>query len=306
MYRNTAMAESLKRAVHQALLRMLVPLASLLLELGIGIGEFLSVAKLAYVRAAQSQGRDATGAMLRPNATRIAVVTGLTRKDVASILAAGDDESTVSQRGRHRAERVLSGWWNDPEFQDEFGRPSVLPEQGSAKSFATLCERYSGDPRFSAILEELVRVQAVKKSADGRIAAVSRTYATVRWDPEGVLELGEELAEHCQTLLHNLKNPTRPRIARRIFNARLDPRYAPMLIRDLEQQVTTFAESVDDAVNATQYTVPGDSDHRTVKLGMGFYLFEGEGGGPTSNPPVPSSGRARRKRRKKRARGAAD
>jgi hypothetical protein len=300
------MAESLKRAVHQALLRMLVPLASLLLELGIGIGEFLSVAKLAYVRAARSQASNATGTMLRPNATRIAVVTGLTRKDVASILAAGDDEPTVSHRGRHRAERVLSGWWNDPEFQDEFGRPAVLSKQGPAKSFAALCERYSGDPRFSAILEELIRVQAVQQSADGRVAALSRTYATVRWDPEGVVELGDELAEHCQTLLHNLKNPTRPRIARRIFNARLDPRYAPMLIRDLEQQLTTFVESVDDAVNATQYTVPGDADHRTVKLGIGFYLFEGEGDGPTINRPLQSPGRDRKKKPKKKARGAGD
>ncbi len=300
------MTESLKLAVHQALLRMLVPLASLLLELGIGIGEFLSVAKLAYVRAARSQSREATGAMLRPNATRIAVVTGLTRKDVASILAAGDEEPVASRRGRHRAERVLTGWWNDPEFQDEFGRPAVLPEQGSAKSFAALCERYSGDPRFSAILDELIRVQAVKLSADGRIAALSRTYATVRWDPDGVLELGEELAEHCQTLLHNLKNPTRPRMARRIFNARLNPRYAPMLIRDLEQQLTTFGESVDDAVNAPQYTAKGDADVDAVKLGIGFYLFEGASEGPADKRSVESSGRARRKKRRKQRRGASD
>jgi hypothetical protein len=244
--------------------------------------------------------------MPRPNATRISVVTGLTRKDVASILAAGEDEPVVNRRGRHRAERVLSGWWNDPEFQDEFGRPAVLREQGAGKSFAALCERYSGDPRFSAILDELIRVQAVKQSADGRIAALSRTYATVRWDPEGVLELGEELAEHCQTLLHNLKNPTRPRITRRIFNAQLDPRYAPMLIRDLEQQLTTFAESVDDAVNATQYTVRGDADNRTVKLGIGFYLYEGEGELPTTDRPDRAPGHGRSKKHRKSTRRAAD
>jgi hypothetical protein len=298
--------ESLKRAVHQAMLQMLVPLATLLLELGIGIGEFLSVAKLAYVRAARIQARDATGAMLRPNATRIAVVTGLTRKDVARILAAGDDEPAVSQRGRHRAERVLSGWWNDPEYHDEFGRPAVLPEQGTVRSFAALCERYSGDPRFSAILEELIRVRAVKQSADRRIAALSRTYATVRWDPDGVLELGEELAEHCETLLYNLKNPARPRLARRIFNARLDSRYAPMLIRDLEQQLMTFAESVDDALNAPRYTLKADADDRAVRLGMGFYLFEGDGESPSAYPSVPFSGSPGRKKPKKHIRGAGD
>jgi hypothetical protein len=201
---------------------------------------------------------------------------------------------------------VLSGWWNDSEFQDEFGRPAVLREHGRGKSFEALCERYSGDPRFSAILEELIRVRAVKKSADGRVAALSRTYATVRWDPEGVLELGEELAEHLQTLLHNLKNPTRPRIARRIFNARLDPRYAPMLIRDLEQQLTTFGESVDDAVNATQYTVAADTGRGTVKLGIGIYLFEGEGDIPKAEFPTQSLRRGRRRKQKRPSHGAHD
>lgn len=299
------MTDSLKRAVHQALLRVLTPLAGLLLELGIGVGEFLTIAKIAYVRAARQQGGDTARTTSRPNATRIAVVTGLTRKDVAQILASNDDDPVVGSRGRHRAERVLSGWWNDPEFQDEFGRPAALPEQGSSKSFASLCERYSGDPRFAAILEELIRVNAVKQSADGRIAALSRTYATVRWDPDGVLELGDELADHCQTLVSNLRNPTHPRISRRIFNLRLDPRFAPMLIRDLEQQLATFSEGVDDAINASQYTLKGRSSVQAVRLGIGLYMFEGKGADPSPDSPEPTSP-SQKKGRRKGPRGRAD
>ena len=70
--------------------------------------------------------------------------------------------------------------------------------------------RYSNEPRITPILDELLRVNAVKRRADGNLQAVSRTYATVRWNPQGIEALGEQLNEHCATLLHNLENPAAP------------------------------------------------------------------------------------------------
>ena len=55
------MSESLKGAVRSAVLRLLHPLARLLLQAGVGVGEFTSLAKIAYVRAAVAQGKEAHG-----------------------------------------------------------------------------------------------------------------------------------------------------------------------------------------------------------------------------------------------------
>jgi hypothetical protein len=79
-----------------------------------------------------------------------------------------------------------------------------------------------------------------------------------------------------------------------------------MLIRDLEQQLTTFGESVDDAVNATQYTVAADTGRGAVKLGIGIYLFEGEGDIPKAEFPAQSPRRGRRRKQKKPSHGAHD
>jgi len=280
------MSESLKRAVRTAVLRLLGPLVKLLLDAGIGVGEFTAMAKMAYVRAARLQA-EGNGRM--PSATRIAVVTGLTRKEVAAILAAGEAETAGSDRGRQRAERVLTGWWNDSDFHDEIGHPAALSERGGRRSFAALCERYSGDPRFVAILEELLRVRAVRRRRDGRIEAVSRTYATVRWDPDGVAALGEELADHCSTLLHNLEHPSRPHLVRRIANARLDARYVPMLIRDLEERALVMTDSMDDALNHPQYTVMPGENREARRLGLGVYLFEEPS---TQEPPREGASRS--------------
>jgi hypothetical protein len=266
--------ESLKAAINAAILRMLGPVVRLLLSAGIGVGDFMAIVKVAYVRAARDQGRERRGE-LRPNASRIAVVTGLTRGEVAAMLAADTDERRTSDRGRHRAERVLSGWWNDPDFQSPDGDPAILPISGSRRSFKDLVKRYSNEPRVTPILDELLRVNAVRRLPDGSLKALSRTYATVRWNPAGIASLGEQLAEHCSTLLHNLEHPGQPRLVRRIVNAQLDPLYRPMLVRDIQEQLDAAAESIDDALNDRRATVtPVRGGREAVRLGVAMYVFE--------------------------------
>jgi hypothetical protein len=274
----------MKRAVEAAVLRVLQPLVKLLLEAGIGVGDLHSLVKRAYVRAAREQGRAEGERPEQPNASRIAVVTGLTRAEVATILTSGEDAPALSERGRQRAERVLSGWWTDPDFQDDSGQPAKLPLRGRRASFAALCHRYSGEQRTAPTLSELLRVGAVRRLSDGRLQAVSRTYATVRWDSDGIAAVGEQLSEHCATLVGNLEPGGRRRLARRVFNARLDPRYAPALIRDIERQAEAFADSVDDALNDPQHTErPGKARTPVSRLGIGVYLYYEE---PAEAPDV--------------------
>jgi hypothetical protein len=268
------MSESVKLAVRLAVLRILDPLVKWLLQAGMGVGDLMSLVKVAYVRAAREQGLESHGESQRANASRIAVVTGLTRAEVANILS-GDQLENPYRRGRQRAERVLSGWWNDPAFQDSAGRPRTLQPRGGKGSFAGLVDQYSGErSRVATILSELLRVKAIRKLADGRLQAISRTYATARWSAEGIESLGEELGEHCAALLHNLNHPERPLYARRIVNTRLDPRYLPMLLRDMEQQSETLTDSMDDALNDPQKTLKGKRDGETTSLGLALYLFQ--------------------------------
>lgn len=295
------MSEPLKIALRSAVLRILEPLVKWLLEAGMGVGDFLALVKLAYVHAARDAGQQAGGEAERPNVSRIAVVTGLTRAEVTNLLASAEAERP-SDRGRQRAERVLSGWWNDSEFHDSTGNPALLPIRGRGRTFASLVDRYSGERLLAgSILEALLRVKAVRRRPDGKLEAISRTYATVRWDPDGVIAMGEQLSEHCATLLHNLKHPARARYVARVINAQLDPRYVPMLVRDIQEQAAGLAESTDDALNAPAYTLRG-TPHETgaVSLGVGIYFFETT---PMDAENLAQPTRAPRSRRGKRKTG---
>lgn len=277
------MSDSLKTAILLMLARVLDPLVRMMLEAGIGIGEFVTVAKSAYVRGAREQGRRSGGEIKRPNVSRIAVVTGLTRLEVASILATGEAGPVAPDRGRQRAERVLAGWWNDADFHDDRGEPVSLPLRGPRRSFQALVRLYSGERwRSATILDELLRVKAVRQLPDGRIKALSRSCAMVRWDPEGIASMGEQLAEHCETLLHNMKDPGHPRFAGRVVNSQVDPRYVPVLLRDLRESAEVFLQTGDSTLNYIGHTL---SDARNApraagpptQLGVTLYIFERQG-----------------------------
>lgn len=267
------MSDSLKGAVRAAVLRLLEPLMKLLLDAGLGVGDFIGLAKVAYVRAASRRGQVGGKEVERPTVSQIAVVTGMTSVEVSAILATGEAVSRSTVHNRQRAERVLSGWWTDPAFLTLQGQPAVLRLRGPRRSFAALCRRYSGQHRAAPILEELSRVGAIRRLADGRVQALSRTYATVRWDPEGIAAVGEQLAEHCATLVANLEQPTRPRLARQVVNIRLDPKYAPILIRDIESGLQVQADGLNDNLNDPLHTAgPGAP---AMRLGVGLYVYEG-------------------------------
>lgn len=293
------MSDSLKGAVRAAVLRLLEPLMKLLLDAGMGVGDFIGLAKVAYVRAASRRGQIGSKEGQGPPISQIAVVTGMTHVEVAEILATGEAVSRTTEHNRQRAERVLSGWWTDSDFLTSQGGPAILSMKGPRRSFETLCRRYSGQHRAAPILKELLRVRAIRRLADGRVQALSRTYATVRWDPEGIAALGEQLAEHCATLVANLEQPTRPRLARQVVNARLNPKYAPVLIRDIENSLQVQADGLDDNLNDPLHTAePGAP---AMCLGVGLYLFEGpaeDSAEPDTRAPAAESPRkARGKRR---------
>ena len=61
------------------------------------------------------------------------------------------------------------------------------------------------------LLKELLRVKAVRRLPDGKLEVLSRTFATARWDNTGIEMVGERVRDLLDTLVHNLKHPSRPR-----------------------------------------------------------------------------------------------
>jgi hypothetical protein len=282
------MSASLKNAVISAAIALLKPLVKLLLEAGVGVGEFHNLAKRSYVQVARDRLDEG-----RPNVSRIAVLTGISRGEVAKLLAEPPEAELTAERGRHRAEQVLKGWWTDPAYLDEGGRPLRLPLRGSRRSFSSLVRHYAGDPRTLTLLDELLRVKAVRQHPDGLLEALSRTVATARWDAAGVLAIGERVRDQLETLIYNVKHPSRPRYERFVMSNQVDPRYVPLLLRDLTDQADAWVDSFQDALNDPAHTIrPDRTPQDARRLGLAIYVVEDESVVEPVQPHKPSSRRS--------------
>jgi hypothetical protein len=272
------MSEQLRNALRRAILRLLDPLTRLMLDVGIGAGEFHRLAKESYVRSAQKM----LGGT-RPNYSHIAVSTGLTRSEVTQILnlqaAAGEPDTYVpaieGQIGVARAERVLRGWWQGESFQEHAGKPAILPLKGRHKSFEELVSLYAGGLKAKSVLQELLRLHAVRLLPGDRVEVISETITTVKWDADGIQEVGERVRDLLETLSYNLKNPMRPRFVRFVVDRSIDPKYLPLLRRQFTDYADNLAGTLQDSLShSPQKLFPTKKPQDAVRLGLGFYLFE--------------------------------
>ena len=199
------MGQEVKDHLRRALSLMFKPLVRLLIAQGVTHAEFSETAKEVYVEVAlrhfESEGR--------VNRSRVAILTGLTRKEVKNVIdrtiESGYQEKTFS-----RPERVLTGWYSDPRYQGPYGIPLELPyESGDPEtpSFVELVKQYSGDMAPRQMLKQLVEAGSVIE-VEGRFKAVRRIFKHSTLSPSLIKRLGEVGYRVFSTAAKNIDKET--------------------------------------------------------------------------------------------------
>lgn len=142
--------------------RLLVDLATLLLPGGITPNYLNLLIRRSFVQAAAANSRFRNGKI---NYSRVAVLTGLTRSEVRRALMSNGVEVRKGPVFQSRADRVLHGWLTDARFLSKHGVPKPLPIRGRT-SFVALVRKYGGDVPHRAVLEELLKIRAVRRVRD--------------------------------------------------------------------------------------------------------------------------------------------
>ena len=192
----------LKKVVIRATLRILRPFVRLLLRYEVSHSEFVELAKRAYVDVAY---RHFSIPNRKKTYSRVAVITGLSRKEVVRLTQLGEEEDPKTKGPLNRAIRVTSGWLTDPDFLREgSNEPRDLPLRGEAFSFEDLVARYSGDITARAVLDELVRVRAVEKIDNQTVRLTAHGYIPQKDDSEFLEIMSSSVEDLFETCLHNL------------------------------------------------------------------------------------------------------
>jgi hypothetical protein len=261
------------QALSAATLRLLRPLARILLRNNVSHRTFAELAKLAYVEVANKEfgitGKQQT-------TSRIAILTGLTRKEVQRLLKQPPDTKSVVEEEYHRASRVITGWVRDPDFGDGKGHPHPLRMEGKRASFSELVKRYSGDIPVRAMLDELLRVGAVKQLKDGRICLLSRGYIPQKGPVEKLQALGTDTADLISTIDHNVyQKPSKPRFQRKVMYDNVPVEAAKEFQVLAAAQGQELLETLDRWLSHRDRDVnPSSKGTGRVRVGLGVYQFE--------------------------------
>lgn len=260
-----------ERTTEEAYRYLVEPLAKVFVRLGIGVGEFANVCKAAYVNAAAAKVRLKNG---RVNRSRVAVITGLTRAEVTRLLTVG--KKPRQPWHRHRAARVLDGWFSDPQYRTRSGRPKDLPKNGRTRSFRSLVRKYSGDIPAKAVLEELLNSDAVEVRKNGMLRAKRRRIVAQKLSNKVVAEIGIKAGRLLATLIHNIEHPADRWFEASVTKTRVDSALVPYLRKDIAVRGAALLDVVADQLEHPLSDLSAKSIARPpVTLNVGMYLHIG-------------------------------
>ena len=252
----------------------LMPVVNVLLRCGITWQEFAALAKSAYVEVATRQ----FGKRGRPtNVSRMAVLTGLTRRQVRQERERIDAGPAPLTGYVSKASLVLTAWHLDPHFLDGAGRPALLTLKGDGASFESLLKRCgSGDVPSSTLLKELRSAGAVRKTADGRLEALRRMYIPQTVDGEFIRLWGTGLADIASTYVNNLTRDrkTPPRFERAAVNNRVRMDALPEFRKFLNEEGQAFLERLDAWLTAHEVRADEEGTRGAVRLGAAVYHIQ--------------------------------
>ena len=137
---------NLRQALNQAVVQLLRPLVKVLLRHGVAYDEFAELARRTYVDVAE---RDFTLHGRKQTASRISVITGLNRKEVARLQALNSPEAHDAQGaagaagaagevgGRTRFEQSCAIWESNCSTASRFGSAMYFFKFSTSKTFAS-------------------------------------------------------------------------------------------------------------------------------------------------------------------------
>jgi hypothetical protein len=267
--------DTLRLGLLAAYRKLMQPLVRILIRNGVSFGELAEVLKNVFVEVA---ARDFQLEDRKTSRSRVAIITGLTRKEVArqeEILRSGQALQMVSNL--NRISRVLEGWHSDPEFTGPYGMPLELPfESPTSTSFAGLVRKHSGDMAPRAMLDEMMRVGLVQQTASGAFKVLARAYILRDFHPDALERLGEVVHDFICTYEFNMYKGAGPgRFERKVFaDDGLREELLPAFDALLKAKGHAFLIEIHNWISAQESSlVATNRAKKRVKTGVGVYHF---------------------------------
>lgn len=271
-----------KQHIRKAYRRLLHPLIRILMRNGFSAPETQELVRQVFVDAATYNEYESGPKDLSDG--RIAIITGLTRKEVRR-LRTGQGLASIDS-SLNRVQRLIAGWNQDPDFTGPYGLPLALPfdeaSAGDTRSFTDLVLKHGGGMPPKAMLDELLRTGLAVQEGDSElIRNTGRTYIPDQMDPAALERFGKVMARLADTLdFNNQSNVTGETRFERAATTDigLSREQYRMFDRFLREKCQELLETIDNWLADEEGRIDSDKvDDRVSKQGIhsgiGVYHF---------------------------------
>jgi hypothetical protein len=137
---------------------------------------------------------------------------------------------------------------------------------------------HSGDVPARAVLDELLRVGAVERTADDKVHLIARGYIPVAGDEEKLEILGTDAACLIETIDHNLQaGPGKAFFQRKTMYDNLPDEAVEELRKDLAMRAEKFLEQADRRMAERDRDAnPESMGTGRRRAGIGIFWFQDE------------------------------
>ncbi len=263
-----------KQLLSRAISKILEPLAHLMLKYNISHSEFSELARRSYVKMAFKYF---TIPNRKKTNSRVSVITGLSRPEVIRLARQTEDEEPITKGPLNRATRVIGGWLQDPDFIDDNNQPRELLLRGEVNSFNELVTRYSGGITARAILDELLRVEAVSLIDKQTVKLKHHGYVPINSESEIIEMVSKHAGDMLGTIVHNLSSEPDDRY----FQRQVSYIDIPESI-DKEFKILCHEKSLEMILELNHWlaekkkTTQTQSGETKSRVGLGIYYFKNE------------------------------
>lgn len=195
-------------SIINALENCLKPIARLCIHFGIDHRNLSEMLKAAFVSVAKEEfkvdGKSQTD-------SRIALLTGVHRKDVRRLLGRAPKKTTGRQQGL--IANLISQWLSAPELQDQHGEPKPIPRNPHPDfkiSFFSLAESLTNDIHPRALMDECISRGIVNLTDDGMVHLVSESLMPEDDLDEKAHLFGQSIHDHISAAEFNLNGGNPP------------------------------------------------------------------------------------------------
>ncbi|MDC0435462.1 DUF6502 family protein [bacterium] len=266
------MSDTFKYTLAKAVVTILRPMIRLLMRFEFTHSELSELVRQTYVEVADSDfvvdGHEMT-------VSRVAVLTGLSRKEVVRLREVLAENRPSLKQAPNRAQRVVHGWLGDHEFLDRKKNPRVLPLKGAKGSFVALVKRYSGDITYGAVLEELNRIGVTIQPDVDNVVLINKAYVPHEDDLEQVRILAMCVSDLFSTAVRNIDLEIKDKhFQRQVTYNLFDEKTASEFRLYSSEKASVLMEDLNKFLSKKRAKQGGKPKGASARIGMGIYYLE--------------------------------